>query len=92
MVGRIVKEIIKRLKIDELIFKTRKPLFKLSSVFSVIFSWAIYILFIQAAVGILGVRVIVEALGEILTFIPGLAKAIIVGIAGYAIASMSGIM
>jgi hypothetical protein len=86
VVGRIVKEVIKRLKIDDLILKTKKPLFKISSIFSVIFSWAIYILFIQAAVGILGVPVIVDALGEILAFIPGLAKAIIVGIAGYAIA------
>ncbi len=86
VVGRIVKEVIRRLKLDDLLFKKKKPLFKLSDLFSIIFSWAIYILFIQASFETLGVPVLVEALGAILAFIPGLIKAIIVVIAGYAVA------
>jgi hypothetical protein len=86
VVGRIVKEIVRRLKLDDLLFKKKKPLFKLSDLFSIIFSWAIYILFIQAAFETLGIPALVEALSAILAFIPGLIKAIIIVVAGYAIA------
>ena len=86
IVGRIVKEIVRRLKLDDLLFKNKKPMFKFSDVFSIIFSWAIYILFIQAAFEVLGIPALVEAFGAILAFIPGLIKAIIIVIAGYAIA------
>jgi len=86
VVGRIVKEIVRRLKLDDLVFKNKKPVFKLSDIFSLIFSWSIYILFIQSAFEVLGIPVLVETLGAILAFIPGLIKAIIIVIAGYAIA------
>jgi hypothetical protein len=85
VVERILKEIVRRLKLDDLLFKKKKPLFKLSDLFSIIFSWAIYILFIQAAFETLGIPALVEALSAILAFIPGLIKAIIIVVAGYVI-------
>lgn len=86
VVGRIVKEILTRLKIDQYVAKGKKPIFKLSEIFPVIFSWSIYLVFIQSAVQILGIAALVMALNSILTFIPGLLKAIVVMIVGYALA------
>jgi len=84
--GRIVKEILLRTKVDRYLAKGKKPLFKLSDIFSVITAWSLYIVFINAAVQTLGIAALVDVLNAILAFIPGLIKAIIVVLAGYAIA------
>lgn len=85
VVGKVTNEILRRLKIDQYLGRG-KVVFKPSKIFAVIFSWAIYLVFIQAAVETLGIPALVSAIGGILAFIPGLVGAIIVVIAGYAIA------
>jgi hypothetical protein len=86
IVGKIVKEVLLRLKADDLIFRGKRQIFKISSVVSILCSWAIYLLFIQAAVDVLGIIVLKEAVGQIVAFIPGLIKAVVIGLVGYAIA------
>lgn len=86
VIGKITKEILKRLKIDQLLFRGRKPILKISGIVPIMISWSIYLLFIQSAVEILGVKVLVDALGEFLLFLPKLVEAIIIMLAGYAIA------
>ena len=86
IVGKIVKEVLLRLKADDLIFRGKRQIFKISSVVSILCSWTIYLLFIQAAVDVLGIIVLKEAVGQIVAFIPGLIKAVVIGLVGYAIA------
>lgn len=85
-VGKITKQIILRLKLDQYISRGKRPLFRLSDVFSLIFKWWIYVLAIWTAVGILGIPALTEVMQAIvMSFIPGLVKAIVIVMVGYAI-------
>ncbi|MCD6371778.1 MAG: hypothetical protein J7L39_03615 [Candidatus Aenigmarchaeota archaeon] len=86
VIGKITREILKRLRIDEYISKKKKPLFRASDILAIIFEWAIYLVFIQSAVGVLGIPALESFFEGIISFIPGLVKAIVVIMVGYAIA------
>jgi len=86
VLGRVTKEILKRLKVDEYVARGKKPVFRLSNIFSVIVTWSIYLVFIQASVDTLGIVALSSFLQGILFFIPGLVKAIIVVVVGYGLA------
>jgi hypothetical protein len=86
VIGRVIKEILTRFKVDHYLAKGKKLVIKLSDILPLIFRWTVYLMFIQAAVQTLGITTLVVALDSILTFIPGLVKAIIVVLAGYALA------
>lgn len=86
VVGRVIKELLRRLKVDEYVARGKRPVFRLSDIFSVIATWSIYLVFIQAAVDTLGIVALSLFLQGILAFIPGLIKAIMVVIIGYALA------
>jgi len=86
VLGRVTKEILKRLKVDEYIARGKKPAFRLSNIFPVIVTWSIYLVFIQALVDALGIAALSLFLQGILYFIPGLVKAIIVVVVGYGLA------
>jgi len=82
LVGRALKKGLLRYKIDERIFDGT-PIIKLSNVFPLIFTWTIYLIFIQSAVQVLGVTALVTVVGAIVAFLPGLIKGIIILIVGY---------
>jgi flagellar biosynthesis protein FliQ len=82
IVGKIVEEIIKRSKIESVLFK-KKPIISLSSLFSIIASWSIYLLFLRAGVDILGIKAISDILSSILAFIPRFVAFLIVFLVGY---------
>lgn len=84
LVGRSVKKALQLYNIDERIGGP-KPIFKASSIFPVIFSWAIYLIFIQSAVQVLGIVALVNVVGAIIAFLPGLIGGIIIVIVGYII-------
>jgi len=87
IVGRVTRKIILKLKVDQYITRKKKPLFRLSDIFSIIFRWTVYLIFIWAAVETLGIAALTEFIRAIvMNFIPGLVKAIIVIIVGYALA------
>jgi MFS family permease len=86
IIGRLTKEFLKRLKIEEKITRGNKPLFKLSDILAVIFSWTVYLMFIREAVNVLALPTLVEVMGTILAFLPGLVGAIIVVVAGHSLA------
>ena len=86
VLGRVTKEILRRLKVDEYIARGKKPVFRLSDIFSVIVTWSIYLVFIQASVDTLGIAALSSFLQGILSFILGLVKAIIVVVVGYGLA------
>ncbi len=85
IVGRITKEIMVRIKLDQYLMK-RGHMIKLSDIFPLIIQWVIYLVFIQAAVEALGLVALTEFVGMVVNFIPGLLGAIIVVIVGYALA------
>jgi len=85
VLGKLTEEILRRSNIDEYIFKTKKPAISLVKTTSVVISWSIYLLFIQAALGILGIKVLVDAIGTAVNFLPRLIGAVYIIIAGYAI-------
>jgi len=86
VIGRVIKEILRRVKIDKYIARGKRPVFKLSDTLSVIVTWGIYLVFIQAAVDILEIPALSQFLQGILAFLPGLIKALIIVIVGYALA------
>jgi hypothetical protein len=86
VVGKITKDLLNRLKVDEYVFRGGKPIFRLSNILPIIFSWFIYLAFIQSAVQVLGITALVVLVDHVISFLPGLVGAIIVVVVGYAIA------
>ena len=84
IVGRIAEEIVKRSKIESVLFK-RRPIISLSSLTSIILSWSIYLLFLKAGVDVLGIKAISDILASLLSFIPRFVAFFIVFLAGYSI-------
>lgn len=85
-VGKFSKKVLEKLKIDKYIAGGGKPLFRLSNILPIVFSWFIYLAFIQAAVETLGIQALVAVVGLIINFLPGLIGAVLVVVAGYAVA------
>ncbi len=83
--GKVVEEIIKRSKIEKVIFRETKPIISLSSFFSILTFLGILLLFIQSAVDVLGIKAISNAISSILDYIPKIFGFAIVVIAGYAV-------
>jgi len=82
LVGKAVKKVLTAYDIDSRI-GGEKPAIKLSSILPKIITWAIYLIFIQSAVEVLGIQSLVKVVGAIIAFIPGLIGAIIVVLAGF---------
>lgn len=82
---KVSRKVLDWVKIDHYIMHEGKSHFKLSKILPVVFSWFIYLAFIQAAVEALGIKSLVLVVGLIIGFIPGLIGAILVIVAGYAI-------
>jgi len=82
ILGRVMEEIIKRSKIESMLFK-KKPIISLASLASIIVSWSIYLLFLKAGVDVLGIKAISDILYSLLTFIPKFVAFLIVFLAGY---------
>jgi flagellar biosynthesis protein FliQ len=82
ILGRIAEEIIKRSKIESVLFE-KKPVISLSSLALIIVSWSIYLLFIKAGVDVLGIKAISDILASLLSFIPRFVAFLVVFFAGY---------
>jgi len=84
VLGKVTKELLKKVKADRY-FKFGRG-FEISNIFGLIVSWIFYLVFIQAAVSVLGIPTLEIFVGEILDFIPGLLGAMIVILVGYILA------
>jgi hypothetical protein len=85
VVIKVSKKIFEMVKIDSYITHEGKSHFSLAKILPVVFSWFVYLAFIQAAVEALGISALVESVGAIMAFIPGVVGAVLVVVAGYAI-------
>ena len=86
VVGRVVKELLDKVKVDYYIHETKKPVISLSSLFSLILRWWVYMAFIVAAVAVLRVPELTSWTIQIRDIIPGIIGASIVVVVGYVIA------
>ena len=86
IVKKVTKEILKGINLDKMVFGKRKTTISLTNIIAIIFEWTIYLVFIQAAVQVLGIQALVDFLNGILSFIPGLVEAVILVVAGYLLA------
>jgi uncharacterized protein YacL len=85
VISKVSKRVLDWINIDHYISHNGRSHFKLSKILPIIFSWFVYLVFIQAAVEALGIASLVAVVGLIVGFIPGLIGAILVIVAGYAI-------
>lgn len=85
VVGRVAKAAMVRLKLDNYL-ANRMPMFKLSTLFPMIFEWVIYLVFVQMAAQGLGVAAITDFVNFVVGFIPGIAEAIAILVVGYVFA------
>jgi hypothetical protein len=85
IIGRITKELMIRLKVDSYIAK-KTPVFKLSDIFPTLFEWIVYLVFIQAAVGVLEIPALGAFIQTVINFLPGLIGSVLVVVIGYVIA------
>lgn len=86
IVAYVVREILERTNVDDYFEEQGDLKFELSSMFSVISKWIIYLLFINQAAVALQVSAITSMVERIVTWLPGLVGAIAVFLAGYGIA------
>jgi hypothetical protein len=86
LVGKAVKKVLTTTDVDSYI-GGKQPAIKLSSIIPKIFSWIIYLIFIQAAVEVLGIESLTNIVGAILAFIPRVIGAILVIAAGFVLGS-----
>ena len=82
IVGRVIKELMIRFKVDQYVTK-KGPMLKFSEIFPIVFEWVIYLVFIQAAVDILQIEAISTFVEMIIAYIPGVVGAVVVVIVGY---------
>lgn len=85
LAGRITRQALDKLNIDKYVFETKKPTFSISSMFSVIIKWWIYLAFIAAAFSeeILGIRTLSDWVTTLNAFIPKIVGAAIIIVVGY---------
>ena len=86
VVGRVVKEVLDKVKIDYYVSETHKPVVHLSSLFSVVSRWWIYLAFVAAALSneVLGITQLAIWVAQINTFIPKIIGASLIMVVGYA--------
>ena len=87
VVGRVVKEVLDKIKLDYYVSETHKPVVHLSSLFSVVARWWIYLAFIAAALSreVLGITQLAIWIAEINAFIPKIIGASLILVVGYAL-------
>ena len=88
IVGRIVKELLDRVRLDYYVTEMKKPPISMSSLFSVIARWWIYLAFIAAALSnqVLGIPALALWIAEVQAFIPRIIGAAIILVVGYVLA------
>lgn len=81
--GRVVNEVLDRLRVDYYVTENEKHPVSISGLFALITRWWIYIAFITAAIGVLGIIELTQWMRNILDFVPSIIGAAITIIVGY---------
>lgn len=88
IVGRVVKEVLLRVKLDYYVSETKKPVYSMADIFSLISRWWIYLAFITAALSreVLGITYLASWVAEITAFIPRIIGASIILVVAFVMA------
>jgi len=86
VMGRVVKEVLEKVKLDYYVTETHKPVISLSGLFALIARWWVYLGFVTAAVGVLGISEMTVWMRTVLNFLPNVIGATIVMVVGYVLA------
>ncbi|MBI2172841.1 MAG: hypothetical protein HYT73_01360 [Candidatus Aenigmarchaeota archaeon] len=88
IVGRVVKEVLLRVKLDYYVSETKKPVYSLADIFSLITRWWIYLAFISAALSrdVLGIAYLATWIAEITAFIPRVIGASLILVVAFVLA------
>ncbi|MBI4014478.1 MAG: hypothetical protein HY365_00830 [Candidatus Aenigmarchaeota archaeon] len=86
VVGRVVKEVLERVKLDYYVTETHKPVISLAGLFALIARWWVYLGFVTAAVGVLGISEMTVWMRTVLNFLPNVIGATVVMVVGYVLA------
>ncbi len=88
IVGRVVKEVLLRVKLDYYVSETKKPVYSLADIFSLITRWWIYLAFISAALSrdVLGISYLATWIAEITAFIPRVIGASLILVVAFVLA------
>lgn len=87
LIGRIVREILLRSKIDKWTTEREKLPFRLYNIFDIIVRWLIYLVAIQQAAVFLGIVAVTTFVNSVIGFIPKLIGAAVIVIVGYVLAA-----
>jgi hypothetical protein len=85
IVGRVVKELLMRFKVDHYLAK-KGPMVRLTDIFPILFEWGVYLIFIREAVNILNLEFVSQVVGMIYSQIPGIIFGVVIAVVGYVIA------
>lgn len=86
LVGKAVKHVLQRAKLDYYISETSKPVVSLTDIFSLIARWWIYLAFISASIDILQIPTLSGWVSRITQFIPAIIGSAIILIVAYVLA------
>ncbi|OYT57316.1 MAG: hypothetical protein B6U68_02000 [Candidatus Aenigmarchaeota archaeon ex4484_14] len=86
LLGKAVKHILEKARLDYYISETEKPTISLVDIFSLITRWWVYLVFLTQAINILGLDILVTTMGRINEFIPNVIGATLILVVGYVIA------
>src|SRR3989338_9126794 len=88
IVSRVVKEVLLRVKLDYYVSETKKPVYSLADIFSLISRWWIYLAFISAALSrdVLGISYLATWIAEITAFIPRVVGASLILVVAFVMA------
>ncbi|MBI2579494.1 MAG: hypothetical protein HYW27_01190 [Candidatus Aenigmarchaeota archaeon] len=88
IVGRVAKEVLQRVKLDYYVSETKKPVYSLADIFSLVVRWWIYLAFITAALSreVLGITYLATWVAEINAFIPRIIGASVILVVAFVMA------
>ncbi len=88
IVSRVVKEVLIRVKLDYYVSESKKPVYSLADIFSLVTRWWIYLAFITAALSreVLGITYLATWVAEINAFIPRIIGASVILVVAFVLA------
>ena len=84
VLGRIVKEILVRFRVDERLSLPKRGIFSTKDISPLITSWIVYLAFIQEALKQLGIIMLTEFVSSVMGFLAGVLEGVIIIVIGYA--------
>jgi len=83
--AKVTKEILLRLHVDRRLHLPTKGIFSTAEIFPAVVFWSIFLVGVQQGLDQLGLSVLSDFFGQVVSFLGGLVEALVVIIVGYAL-------